>query len=86
MWFLQKKIVILFSMSILVGVQKKKKSKEKKCVEAFVLVVNFTGADDMASRWGDVSIVPMSALEDTPTSYLRTFQGLFASDLHWICI
>lgn len=78
------------SKSILVGVEKKKRKsmKEKKHVEAIVLVVNFAGADDRDSRWGDISIVPMSALEDTPTSYLRTLiertkRANLSSDAAW---
>lgn len=39
--------------------------------DAFILVVNFGGADDADSRWGDVSIVPMAALTTTPTSNLK---------------
>ena len=57
----------------LTGVEKKKSVRPRRQkIDAFVLVVNFGGADDQDSRWGDVSIVPMTALDETPTTHLKT--------------
>ena len=58
-------------MSLAGRVEKKKIVKTKKQkVDAFVLVVNFGGADEKYLRWGHVTIVPMTALDET--SHLKT--------------
>lgn len=61
------------SMSLAGRVEKKKIVKTRKQkVDAFVIVVNFGGADMKYLRWGDVTIVPMTALDETSTSHLKT--------------